>query len=281
LGGGDEANNSGPNSGLLRSSQNHTGPKVPNVLVVVNTHERNYGTRVEMIRETWGKRMIEKKSMELMCIGSQYSAGDPEILTSSCTEGYREDSCKRAHINTMVYNFLRTPAGERFNWVQFVDDDVYLLPDNLQRMIQELATTGEGSPIVHAINACIHEACRGICGGGGYLMNRRAVFTVEEGRNRTAFSSLRKEIDQYDEPCGRCGDLAIARIMADRNITIRSYPHEAFVWKFDESKSPNGLDESLRRTNPPPWLYHYPARGKMEYIFEKSAEYGSNKQLND
>jgi hypothetical protein len=258
--------------------------KSPTVLFVINTHEKNYESRVKDIRETYLKRIKRKSSTELIFISSQMPDGNPDMYQSTCPMGYREDSCKRADMMTITSGVLRMPGMEVFDWIMFADDDAFMLPDNVQRMIMKTMEKEKNLTAVFAIADCVHEECDGICGGGGYLMNRETLFEIVNGGNKTEFPSIRDETDFYDKPCGRCGDLTLARAIEDiHHIPIKPYAAGGiFVW--DVAPHPNneeGYKMSLQVDEPLAWYYHYLAKNKFRQFQAWAEEFGSNKELED
>jgi hypothetical protein len=251
----------------------------PTVLFVINTTESNYSTRVKDIRTTWMKRVLEKDSLEILFLGGPDNKGMEDMVPSQCKVGYWEDSCKKADAITAAYDFLQKPYGKRYDWVFLADDDVYLFPDNIQRMIVSLKSDPLKENKAWGINGCAHQPCVGFCGGGGYLLTRHALIDLEERVDRTQFKALRNETDLFDVECGRCGDLVMTRVMKERRgIEILRYPAGHYVWNF---KNDEGLIDSLKSTDPLPFLYHYPSKGRMEFIHQKGIEFGSNKELED
>jgi hypothetical protein len=280
-----------PSSGNDNSSQhghsmNNHQPKLvtgeagvlPTIVFVINTHDKNYLTRVQNIRETWMKRVLAKPSMHMFFVGSQGHERIPNLVHSQCKLGYWEDSCKRGDMQTFAYNFLVTAEGQYFDWVFFGDDDHYILPDNLQRMIMSLGPDAVNETKAWGIPACKHDNCVGFCGGAGYFTNRNTLIMSEERTDRTKFSNFRNETDIYDAECGRCGDLVIAKIWNERrNVTLEHVPKGAYVWDFPNGE--DGLLESLKSSDPLPWLYHYPAKNRQHWMQEKVDEFGSNKEF--
>ena len=255
----------------------------PTVLFVVNTHEKNYKTRVRDIRSTYLPRIHQKSSLDLIFVSSQMTDGSPDMFQTTCPMGYREDSCKRADMVTIAGGYLRRPENSVFDWIFFIDDDAFILPDNVQRVIMEGIKKEKNLTAVFAISGCVHDKCGGICGGGGYYMNRDTLFHVLNSGNKTLFPSIREETDFYDAQCGRCGDLTIARAIVDfHSVPVKPYPTGGiYVWGIDGKNTDSDFIRSLRMKNPLPWLYHYPARDRFPQFQKWVDEYGSNKELAD
>jgi hypothetical protein len=96
-----------------------------------------------------------------MFVSSDTSDDSPDKFQSSCPRGYWEDSCKRADMMTIAAEYLNRPGKEVLDWIYFLDDDAYLLSDNMQRMIQTQIESG-----ANLTDKCGSEECWGICGGG-------------------------------------------------------------------------------------------------------------------
>ena len=266
---------------LARRKRKGRLPKgdIPTLLIVINTSEVHYEDRLKNIRNTWLKRAIEKNSTEVVILGGNSALGYDDITTSPCEMSWWADHCKRADGISAAYNFFKEPYGERYDWLIVVDDDVFLFPDNVQRWIMKLEEGSVSKTRAWGVHGCGSSDCDGYCGGGGYLMTRSAVFKMEEEVDRSRFNSLRHETDPYKKVCNRMGDLMITRIMRDRNIEIDFYPDGNYVWDFDNGLT--GLDDSLKSKDPIPWLYHYPAKNNMAYIYKKGMEFGSSPELAD
>ena len=95
---------------------------------------------------------------------------------------------------TIAAEYLNRPGKEVLDWIYFLDDDAYLLSDNMQRMIQTQIESG-----ANLTDKCGSEECWGICGGGCYFLNKETFLAIEDGRDRERFGSLREQTDFYDE----------------------------------------------------------------------------------
>jgi hypothetical protein len=256
--------------------------KSPTVLFVINTHEGNYNTRVKDIRATFLKRIREKSSTELIFVTSRMPDGNPDMFPSTCPMGYWEDSCKRADLLTVASGVLSMPGMDVFDWVMFADDDSFMLPDNVQRMVMKTIEQEKNLTAVWSYYGCGTDVCRGICGGGGYLMNRETLFTIVNGGNRTEFPSVRDETNIFDKVCSRAGDLTIARAMNEiHHVAMKMYVVKGF-WVMDDYPNDEDWIKTLQSEDPLPWFYHYPAKHRGFKKFQAWVdEYGSNKELED
>jgi len=170
-----------------------------------------------------------------------------------------------------------------FDWIFFFDDDAFILPDNVQRVIMKGIRQETNLTAVFGIFGCVHDTCVGMCGGGGYYMNRDTLFHVLNSGNKTKFPSIRDETAFYDKQCGRCGDLAITKALINyHGIPVKPYPAEGiYVWVTEGKNTSDDYIASLRMTDPLPWYYHYPARGRFRKFQKWVDEFGSNKKLED
>jgi len=67
---------------------------------------------------------------------------------------------------TIALEYLNRPGKEVLDWIYFLDDDAYLLSDNMQRMIQTQIESGANLTALFGVNKGGSEECWGICGGG-------------------------------------------------------------------------------------------------------------------
>ena len=256
---------------------------VPTVLIVLSTTAQYYETRMVEIRNTWMKRVEAKPSMDLIFVGEaspEMTAVPADLVQPACPVGYYEDTCKRAEMFTFAYDYLSSARGKFIDWVFFADDDVYIFPDNLQRMIMSLGQAAVSVKQVWAALAapvfCANKGkCFGMCGGGGYFTNRATIFAIEEGVDRSVYPRLKDEAAQYDEECARIGDIAISQLVKfRRNIPIVEYP--AGADRLGVPGGDAGLLASLKSKAPRPWLYHYSSRGHMDFIYQNGIAFGTD-----
>lgn len=257
----------------------------PTVLFVVNTYRGNFETRVKVIRETYLKRIQEKSSLDLIFISNMVTDGNPDMFVSTCRTGYFEDSCKRADMITIAGEYLQRPGMEELDWIFFLDDDAYILPDNVQRVILKGIDKGVNMTAVFGLGGCFHEGCVGICGGGGYYMNRETLFHVITSGDKATYPTLRDEVARFDMACGRCGDLAITRVLEElHGVPLHDYPAQGiYIWDIDGRHGYEAIIDSLKQEDPDrlPWLYHYPAYKKFRHFQQWVTETGANKELPD
>lgn len=160
------------------------------------------------------------------------------------------------------------------------DDDALIIPDNLQRGLMDLDDSAKEEIAVWGYLGCSSSECEGICGGGGYFMNRKTLVELNEGGDRLKYPTFRDEIDMYHYVCKRCGDLALVEALLNaRNIPTNNFFEGNYIWGF---KSDEKLFETLADSAPHlPWLYHYGAKGRFPFVWQKVKEFGSSKDLDD
>ena len=252
----------------------------PSVLIMLDTTKDAYHTKLATIRSTWMKRVQEKHSMHIILVGGNDVEDMSDVIPSKCAAAGQGTPCKRAEMLTEAASYLRSNPGRNLNWVLFIEDNTFLLPDNLQRLISALGPRAAIEDRVWGVTGCGDAKCSGICGGGGFLTNRGTVLKVVDGRDTRSFESLRDEALSYDKQCGHYADLVMTRIFEERRgITVSQYPGGTYVWTF--ANGDRGLLSSLRSTNPLPWLYDLSATGKFDYIQQKADELRSSKPYID
>ena len=269
----------------IKVTSSAAGSGVPTVLFVISTTSVN-SRRVTSIRNTWMKTVMEDPSLDIIFVGDPGQQVFPELVHSQCPVGYYEDTCKRADMFSYAHEFLKRPQGASIDWVYFADDDVYIFPHNLQRMILSVGhptavnTTQVWAALAAPVLCAFNGQCDGMCGGSGYLTNRKTLLRIVEGIDRTKYSSLREEAAVFDEQCGRLGDIAISQVLKKhRGIPIVELPPGAYRLHFDDGDT--GLVASLKSRNPRPWLYHYPSRDRMDFIHQKGIELHTDPRMDE
>ena len=252
----------------------------PRILIVTNTVNAHYADRAQVIRNTFMQRVNQKESLDLIFLGGPTTDGSPDMLPSGCKVDYWEDSCKKADMIVVAYEILKKNGGEAWDWFMFADDDALIIPDNLQRGIMRLDDISKEKTAVWGSLDCALVECRGICGGGGFFMNRDTLMQINEKGDKLKYPTFRDEIDAYHFPCGKCGDLAITEgLLNIRNIPVHQFFQGNHIWKF---KSDDELLETLKQTGTlAPWLYHYGAKGRFPLVWEEVKKHKSSNDLDD
>merc|ERR1740117_2338835 len=140
-------------------------------------------------------------------------------------------------------------------WVYFIDDDVYARPEAIAQFLTGDHDDTAGSPgnasngLVRGTFMCGSNGCgQGLCGGGGYAADRRAV---EAMLSDGPLDFMQKQMENCNK-CNRWADLAVFQFVLDKNITMGPLPG-AYGWRMRKGE----FDKSLERGSPEPLLYHY------------------------
>ena len=271
---------------LIYMNQSNNGssvskdPPTPSVLVMLDTSFNTYHTNLAVVRNTWLRRVLEKKSMHVIIVGSKDTDDMTDVIPSQCPKQSVGNTCKRAEMSSIAVDYLKSAEGKGFNWVIFLQDDMYLLPDNLQRIIVNLGYDSAHERRAWGAKGCGYQKCGGFCGGGGWLTNRDTLIRLHEEIDHSKYSTLIEESKIYENDCGDFGDLVMARLFEERrNVATIQYPGGHYVWGF--ANGDRGLVDSLRSTDPIPWLYDIPASQRFEFLHQKATELGSSKPFLD
>ena len=258
---------------LERSS---TDPFIPpSVLILIQTSASFATTRIQVIQDTWGARVREKRRMKLVFVSTSTFDSQDDVWTVACSDGYQEGSCKLADALVRAYDSMNNSEDcALFDWLFYGDDDIYLLPDNLQHVIVGLGPNATTKSTVYGVPGCFDRTCGGFCGGGGFLMSKQVLSVLV----KTKYSALRDEFAAINKDCGFFHDIALGRLAEKNrtNITLTPYPVMPAVWDFNSRED---LIASFTNKNPFAWLYHYPSRGNMDLIHNMTKLYGTNMEI--
>ena len=248
---------------------------IPTVAILIQTSPDFFNTRVAQIRDTWGARVHAKKSMSLHFVVGDITDGNPDMIKSGCAQDYLSAVCR---LGFALEKVREDAYWRRFDWFFFGDDDIYLIPDNLQRMIQTLGPDALRESKAWCLPGCEMNGCVGYCGGGGILMSQFLVSRIVEERDALAFPSLLKELESNEPTCGKFHDVSFGYFLEHNrtNIKMVEYPFFPFAFTFKDSIE---LFESLRNVNGLSWLYHYPSRGAMYWLDYMIKAMGTSKEI--
>jgi hypothetical protein len=236
---------------------------------------------VSLIRETWGKSIQKKKSLKLLFVTSNMTYGSQDMLMSGCEDGYFTALCRVSFSLEYIYDkILNDRDWFDFDWFFIADDDIYLLPDNMQRMIMDQASGDINEPQVFASLGCANGACVGFCGGAGIIFNRAVVHRVVDGRDHYRFNSLKEELETNDPLCGRFHDVSFGYFLEHNrtNIKMEEYAYEPYPFVFNNSIE---FVDTLRNNMGRTWIYHYASQGAMHWLHYTVRMLGTNVEIND
>ena len=258
-----------------------SNPRVPRVAILIQTSPEYYYSRVSLIRQTWGPRVENKRSMKLLFITSNMTYGSSDMLASGCKDDYFTALCRVSFSLEYIYDKIHNDRNWfDFDWFFIADDDIYLLPDNFQRMIMEHASGDINYPQVIANLGCANGACIGFCGGAGIVLNRAAVHRIVDGRDRSKFKSLREELEANDPLCGRFHDVSFGYFLEHNrtNIQMEEYAYEPYPFVFNNTIE---FLDTIRNNQGITWIYHYASRGAMHWLHHTVGALGTNVELNE
>jgi hypothetical protein len=254
---------------------------VPRTAIMIQTSPEYFKSRVVQIRETWGAHVRAKDSMQLMFVTGNVTDGIDDMYASDCDNGYLSGVCRLAFSIDLAYAKLRfDPEWISMEWILFADDDVYVLPDNLQRMILKSGLDPNNSPGVLCVPECIIERCRGFCGGGGIIMSRHTITRIVEERDANRFKTLREEMEANEPICGRYHDVSVGFFLEHNRTDIKliPYPFQPYIFNFHDVLE---FINSIRMNKGTTWLYHYASRDAMYWLHSTVLNLGTNVEISN
>lgn len=222
----------------------------PRVLHVVYSGKGNYDTRLKWVTDTWAAGV---RKGDFVVIGDEGRADRTFIGRSMCPKNHWEGACcKYAEGVIRAYDLME--QDPELGWVFLSDDDVYLRPQalaaNLNNYSAALGAEGSANGTVRGTWGCGTKEpnCDGLCAGGGYAADRKAVFSLLAGG---AASFMREQMDSCSA-CSRWADIALSQLFKRRGIASVDFDG-LYPWKLSKSS----FDLSLASQDSPPLLYHY------------------------
>eukprot|EP00984_Skeletonema_dohrnii_P011496 scaffold4595_cov139-Skeletonema_dohrnii-CCMP3373.AAC.2 len=191
------------------------------ILYVVRSYSESY-ERLDLQAQTWMNHL--DPANEAIFVASQPSPNELEkrkylhlpdaidftFATPNCTENDHGMGicCQEAHAFLVVATKEKFRA---FDWVFFVDDDVFVSPSILRQIVQEYDET---ALVSIGTTGCISESYSGFCGGGGYVVSHTALKKIAAV---PSFSSEYMNICNNTKKC----DLATAWMLENEaNVTL-------------------------------------------------------------
>jgi len=223
------------------------------VLFVVYSGSQFYTTRAKWIMETWGHNL---PLANLVFVGDSPAVGPAAatalrgatVHVTACQPHSHQEGmcCKLAEAALLASGIMRQNGA--FGWAYFMDDDAYVRPGAMSRhLLSQGPSTGSG--LVLGIFGCTTDACQdGLCGGGGYAADAKAVSTLV-GSDARAF--LQDQLRSCDK-CSGWADVALSRLFYDRALEVR-HLEGVHGWRL---KKPC-FDDSLTDMEHEPLMYHY------------------------
>jgi hypothetical protein len=230
------------------------------VLFSVWTDSKFYDTRLTGILRTWGKELPRERFMAVSDKKRVSVRGDEpgtQVEETRCPpHSHWEGACCK-WAEGVILAHKRMERNPTLKWAFFSDDDVYLRPAAVASSLRSYETD---HPLALGIFGCnTASGCAGLCGGGGFAMNRAAVKRLA---NEDPVTFLKEEMG-YCSRCERWADQAISMIWRDKGVEMRQLPG-LHGWKMKDTDFQKQLNNGS-----PNLLFHYqPNINQMEALHE-------------
>jgi len=206
-------------------------PKSNDVLYLIRSWHKNYGTRVRSILDTWAAD-LDKSS--LLFVGDT-EAEDPtrvEAATGCATDHWAGLCCKTAVSLSLALQHM----GSR-KWLMVLDDDVYANPAKIEHA---LLKHNASSKLAMGIVGCgagtlCKDKTGGFCGGGGYAISRPALEAlVGGGAGPQAAAFQRRYMDFTSSPFGQnIDDVSTTCLLKQEGVKIEGL-RGLYGWRLKE-----------------------------------------------
>jgi hypothetical protein len=116
-------------------------PNPPKILCFLMTHSGNHATRIQSVMNTWGRKCTK------LVLAS--NATDANIVGADLVHMQSKATWKHLWTKlqeTLVY--ISTHYREEYDWFLKIDDDTYLIFENLQAYLQSLPPTTKEQPLL-------------------------------------------------------------------------------------------------------------------------------------
>jgi len=235
------------------------------VLFSVFTDSKFYDTRLDGILSTWAKEIppnlfmaISDKKREVPPGEQRTDLPGMRVEETKCPpHSHWEGACCK-WAEGVILAQEKMQKNQKLKWAFFSDDDVYLRPAAIASVLQTQETSAE-KPLALGIFGCnTPGGCSGLCGGGGFAMNRAAVQRLAA---EDPVSFLNAEMSQCQK-CDRWADQAISMVWKDRGVEMRQLEGlNGWMMKEDQFISTLNNGQTL--------LFHYQrTKNQMEALHE-------------
>lgn len=230
------------------------------VLFSVWTDSKFYDTRLTGILRTWGKELPAERFMAVSDkkrVSTRGGEPGSQVEETRCPpHSHWEGACCK-WAEGVILAQRRMERNPNLKWAFFSDDDVYLRPSAVASTLRAYETT---RPLALGIFGCnTASGCTGLCGGGGFAMNRAAVHRLAHEDPATFL----KEEMGYCQKCERWADQAISMIWRDKGVEMRQLPG-LHGWQMKDTDFRQQLSNGS-----PNLLFHYqPHINQMEVLHE-------------
>lgn len=239
----------------VQKSAESTEVKSDQVLFVVVSDSIFYKTRIKWIMETWGQDVPDGA---LMVVADKKTEDNVPVrlVETDCARGSHDAGCcKYGH--AVFAASERLAEEQSLEWFYFADDDVYVRPDVMKAKLAKRRITKW--PIAKGLLGCSNDKCSGICGGGGFLLNRKGLLKLVANETRKSF------VQKYMNACSYCshwGDLAVSTMIKEREIKLENMKG-LHPWRLERQKF---LDE-LKSVRAPFTLHYQKTEGQLQTLY--------------
>merc|ERR1719487_2127576 len=177
---------------------------------------------------------------------------------TDCARGSHDAGCcKYGH--AVFAASQRLPEMQTLEWFYFADDDVYVRPDALKKRLLKRRITKW--PVAKGLLGCANDQpqCSGICGGGGFLLNRKGLLQLVGSHTRESFVKLYMKSCMY---CAHWGDLAVSKMIKDSKVKLENIKG-LHPWRLGK---PQFIDQ-LRSAYPPVTLHYMRNEGQLQTLY--------------
>jgi len=235
------------------------------VLFTVFTDSIFYDTRLAGIIGTWGREIspdlfvaISDKKRQVPLGTQDMNLPGTRVEETKCPpHSHWEGACCK-WAEGVIFAQEKMEQNPKLKWAFFSDDDVYLRPGAIASVLRTHEASPE-KPLALGIFGCnTPGGCTGLCGGGGFAMNRAALQRLA-GKDPVSF--LNAEMSQCMK-CDKWADQAISMVWADRGVEMQQL-QGLNGWMMKEDQFINTLN------NGDSLLFHYQrTKNQMEALHE-------------
>jgi len=235
------------------------------VLFTVFTDSLFYDTRLAGILSTWGRQTSPGSFVAISDKKRQVLAGEldkhlpgTQVEETKCPphDHWEGACCKNAE--GVISAHEKMQRNSKLKWAFFSDDDVYLRPPAIASALREHGASPE-TPLALGIFGCATAGgCSGLCGGGGFAMNRAAVQLLA-AKDPVGF--LNEEMNSCRK-CDGWADQALSTLWRDKGIEMRQL-EGLNAWRMPQDKFMSQLKKGQTL------LFHYQkTKSQMEVLHE-------------
>lgn len=243
------------------SANKSSGP----VLYVIHSDSRFYSTRIRWIMDTWAANLPRDSVVVIGDKTPEDAASAALVHPTGCQANSHGQGmcCKRAGAVLLAQSIMM--HNPFFKWAMFVDDDVYVRPEAVERLLFDQPPDEAGNGVILGTWGCVTKPCSpGLCGGGGFAADRNSLRHLVAGKPAVMVHEQMMSCARCEHNSGSGTDVAIARLFDARRLERRRLPG-TYPWQLKKAC----FDLSLTPRAPSPLLYHYMNSQSKMYFLHK------------